>query len=295
MAINSGPSLVIGLIFLLFVGCGILTGCSTSRNDATFAKSPWIWSIGIGMQLCISLACLSRLDFVAPRLEWASQPLTKLVESNQLMLFGTFILGSAFCAALCYTLRKLVVYFASTNSVLERQGDLRGAAVSGKVVSNSVASKIVAGTNSSLATYDYSKRDFVIFGTLLVFAAGFFAMLTYSTLYSFPWQSHWAKVPGVVTDVQSMGKTQRVDYSYTVAKKEITRYERFQFHGFLVHKGDAVVIRYDPGFPFRSKIQTGPTIATVVWGLCVIFLLVSAVDLFGRQPGPAVALKWKLY
>ncbi|CAN5286662.1 hypothetical protein BH11CYA1_BH11CYA1_12100 [soil metagenome] len=296
MVHNDGLLLGIGSAFLFLVGCGIVTGCSTTKNNTSFEQSPVIWSIGIGMQSSIALVCLAQLDSVAPSLQWASQPLTKLFDSNHNLLFVAFIIASACCGAVGYLLRKLVIYLGTTNSSLAPQKQSSSAIAPNVVaVEGSSDDENQAYVSSNLTRVTYTRSDFRVYGTLALLMAGLAAMMTYSTLYSFPWQADWATTPGVVTDVQSMGKTQRVDYTYPVAKQEIARFERFHWHGMLLHKGDAVVVRYDPSFPFRSKIQTGPTIATVGWGLSVIFTMVSAVSIFQSQPGETTVVKWKAY
>lgn len=139
---------------------------------------------------------------------------------------------------------------------------------------------------------NYTRQDFIVYGVMFVVAAGLFGMLAYSTLYAFPWQSHWLVAKGMVTEILPGAKQQTVYYSYLVDGRRIDSKERFHWHAMLLHAGDPLVVRYNPELPERSVIQTGLTIATFVWMLCSLFALAGAVSMFRSPPGEGVAIKW---
>lgn len=286
-----GPTLTVGLLLLALASCGVLTGCSTTRTNTSFAENPTLWCIGIGMQLFISILCLINCSFIARplALEWLPQAISSYSATNTVGLIVIFMIGSSICAALCLGARKLILLLrtdrelATVNdeieTVLPQQNN------SHSIVGSANFSTILK-TSSKLEEISYSRKDRIFYGVLTVFISGLFALMSYATVYSFPWQWHWSSTTGVITAVRQSAKTQNVEYSYTADNRHFVANQRFHLHGMLVHKGDSVVVRYDPALVARCAIQTGPTIATGLWIICSIFSLMAAIDQFKAPAGP---------
>lgn len=109
------PLLTVGFLFLALASCGVLTGCSTTRTNTSFAENPMIWSIGAGMQLFISILCLVNCSLIAKLLgvEGLHQSISSNGASNTVLLPIVFIVGTSICAALCFGARKLVLAWHS--------------------------------------------------------------------------------------------------------------------------------------------------------------------------------------
>lgn len=131
----------------------------------------------------------------------------------------------------------------------------------------------------------YSKPELVFYGIICLALTCFFSVLSYSTIYSYPWQSHWGTTSGVIGSSKTAGKVFRVAYSYQVGDRTMVGQETFHLHGWLVHPGDKVVVRYNPETPAISVIQTGLTFATVIWGSCAVFAFMFSIAMFASQPG----------
>lgn len=303
------PLLIVGFLFLALACCGILTGCSTTRTNTSFAENPMIWCIGAGMQLFISILCLVNSVFIAKLLgvEWLHQAITNNGASNRVLLPVIFLFGSSICGAICFGARKLVLaWHSGRNSEslqlraappLPQQSNLAKALNSNALVesASALSRDVSSNSNSNLIQVNYSKNDRVFYGILTLCFSGLFALMSYATVYSFPWQWHWSSTTGVISEVRQSAKMQNVEYSYSADNRNFVAHERFHWHGMLLHKGDSVVVRYDPALVVRSAIQTGPTIATGLWIVCSLFSLVAAIAQFKAPTGPAIGMKWKLY
>ncbi len=112
----------------------------------------------------------------------------------------------------------------------------------------------------------YSKADFYVYAVVSLVLCLFFSMVTYSTIWSYPWQSHWARTTGKITAIKPGYKLWHfVRYSYQAADRQYEGEEGFQLHGFVVSTGQPATVRYDPAKPAISVIETGVTLATFIW------------------------------
>lgn len=142
---------------------------------------------------------------------------------------------------------------------------------------------------------NYSKNDGMFYGILSLFASALCFMMSYSTIYSFPWQSHWSTTTGIVKEVSWNGKAQNVDYSYSADNRNFVAKKKFHWHGRLLHPGDQVVVRYDPVAVAHSVIQSGLTTATGLYIFAALLSLMAAVAQFKAPTAPATSMKPKLY
>jgi hypothetical protein len=297
MSQPDGLSLLLGLMLLGLVSYGLLTGGSTTRSSASFAKNPAIWSIGIGMQAFIALYCFMRSEFISKHLgiEWLHQAITSDSGTNRELFAVIFVTGSFICGAFCFLARNLFLALSTA-----RQGENLSLQTKPLPRPQSIGDGAALNENDSvqsqyLTQVSYSKSDRMFYGILSLFASGLCLMMSYSTIYSFPWQSHWSTTTGIVKEISRNGKVQNVEYSYSADNRNFVAKEQFHWHGNLLHPGDQVIVRYDPVVVAYSAIQTGPTTATGLWIVASFFTLIAAIGQFKAPTGPAIGMKLRLY
>jgi hypothetical protein len=120
----------------------------------------------------------------------------------------------------------------------------------------------------------------------------FYAVMCYSTMFSFPWQSNMGFVHGRVERVSHGGKLVRhVQYSYAVKDQTFTNTQTFQLHGLFLSKGNEVDVRYDPDRPGLAFIQSGFCLPTILYAIAslagMVFILVGLTT----RPGSVNALR----
>ena len=276
MSQPDGLALLLGLMLLGLVSYGVLTGGSTTRSSASFANNPKFWSIGIGMQAFIALYCFMRSEFISKylKIEWLHQAISSDSSTNRALFAVIFVTGSIICGAFCFLARSL---FLALSTARQRENlSYKTAAQTAQPSSPRISAN--GGNTEAVSKYltqvNYTKKDRISYGLFGLFASAFFTMMSYSTIYSFPWQSHWSTTTGVVKEIKRNAKVQNVEYSYSADNRNFVAKEQFHWHGMLLHPGDQVVVRYDPAAVVRSTIQTGPTTATGLWILGSLFMLI---------------------
>lgn len=297
MSQPDGLVLLLSLMLLGLVSYGVLTGGSTTRSSATFANNPMIWSIGIGMQAFIALYCFMRSEFISKYLtiEWLHQAITSDSSAHRALLPVIFVTGSITCGAFCFLVRNLFLALSTA-----RQAETLSPQSKPQPLPQSIGEGTALGENHSaqsqyLTQVNYSKSDRMFYGILSLFASALCVMMSYSTIYSFPWQSHWSTTTGIVKEISRNGKVQNVEYSYSADNRNFVAKEQFHWHGMLLHSGDQVVVRYDPSAVVHSVIQTGATTATGLWIIAALSTLIAAIGQFRAPTGPATGMKLKLY
>lgn len=297
MSQPDGLSLLLALMLSGLVSYGLLTGGSTTRSSASFAKNPTIWSIGIGMQAFIALYCFMRSEFITKHLgiDWLYQAITSDSGINKELFAVIFVTGSIICGGFCFLARNLFLALSTA-----RQGENLSYKTAAQPAQPSTTSLSANGSNTELVSkyltqINYTKKDRIFYGLFGLFASAFFAMMSYSTIYSYPWHSHWSTTKGIVKEVRRNAKVQNVEYSYSADNRNFVAKEQFHWHGMLLHTGDQVVVRYDPVVVAHSAIQTGPTTATGLWILGSLFMLIEAIKQFKAPTGPVTGMKLRLY
>lgn len=102
-----------------------------------------------------------------------------------------------------------------------------------------------------------------------------YGVLCYSTLFSLPWQADMGFVHGRVDEVTLGSKfNSRVKYSYAVNGEKYTTHQLFKFHGHFLRAGDSVDVRYDRKQPAFAFIQSGFTLATVLYAVGAVLGLI---------------------
>lgn len=206
--------LTVGLLFLVLVVFGILTGSSTTRTNSTFAQNPMFWSIGIGMQLYISMFALLSCSFVGNELGLGWINKLSSVHNDSIIAWQVlaFSIGSCASAAICYALRNLVLLVRPTTA--EKESHVRPRDLSSPDLSSPIYGSILP------IAYPVANRSF--YGILTLFMGGIFAMMSHATVYSFPWQSNWTSTTGVVKSIARSGKVQNVEFSYSADHRQFT-------------------------------------------------------------------------
>lgn len=140
------------------------------------------------------------------------------------------------------------------------------------------------GPNGSLS----HMRQTSPYSPVAVLVGGFgvsmlFAVLSYSTMYSLPWQADMGLVRGTVTDVRMGYKfNSRVKYRYVVNGVAYRAKQTFEIHGHFLKPGDKVDVRYDPKQPAFAFIQSGFTVATIFYALGALAGLLCFIAGFSK-------------
>lgn len=130
-------------------------------------------------------------------------------------------------------------------------------------------------TLRSLQT-EYPAIDKAVYLVLTFAMSMFFFFMSYSTVWSYPWQSDWGVATGKITGIVLGNKLWRhVYYTYEANHQPYTYKQSFQCYGYCVSPGESVTVRYRPDAPGISVIQTGAIPVTFMYLTAGLLLLMA--------------------